>query len=538
MEKVFYNGKIITMCCADAAEENRKATEAVLVRDGRIAAVGKLCGLQVSPDAEYCDLNGKCLMPGFVDPHSHFLSNAQISTRADLTECTSFDDIVRVLKEFMEKHPDADAVIGRGYDHNFLKEGRHPDKFLLDRVSTELPVYIQHISLHFACANSVALRVAELDESVTDPEGGRFGRVEGSRELSGYLEETATGSVSRKLIHPIEEYSPKLIAKMQEAYLQYGITTVQDSSTPKRNLEVLAKLAEEDKLLLDVVSYPTMSASLSETMQTYAPYVRNYHGRLKIGGCKIILDGSPQGRSAWMSKPYLGGDPDFCSYPRMTDEQVQERIETAQKNGMQILAHCNGDAASEQFVAAYERALSATGVKEDLRPVMIHCQTVRNDQLDRMKAINMTASIFVGHVWYWGDIHVKNFGPERGHHISPAKDAMARGVHVNFHQDTPVTRPNMLHSIWCAVNRVSRLGNIIGADQKISVYDALRAVTAEGAYQYFEEDEKGTIEVGKKADFVILDKSPLDVPELEIRDLAVCETIKEGKTVYRNPARQ
>ncbi|MBQ3072741.1 MAG: amidohydrolase [Oscillospiraceae bacterium] len=538
MEKVFYNGRILTMCCRNAAEEKQKATEAVLVRDGRIAAVGKLSDLQVSTNAEYCDLNGKCLMPGFIDPHSHFLSNAQMTTRADLSACTSFDDIVRVLKAHHEKHPDADAILGSGYDHNFLKEGRHPDKFLLDRVSTELPVYIQHISLHFACANSVALKIAELDESVQDPDGGRFGRVEGSRELSGYLEETATGPVSRKLLQPIEEYSPELIAKMQEAYLQYGITTVQDSSTPKRNMEVLAKLAQEDKLLLDVVSYPTMTASLSEMMQTYAPYVRKYCGRLKIGGYKIILDGSPQGRSAWMSKPYLGGDPDFCSYPRMSDEQVQARIETAQKDGMQILAHCNGDAASEQFVAAYERALSATGIKDDLRPVMIHCQTVRNDQLDRMKAIHMIASIFVGHVWYWGDIHIQNFGPERGHHISPAKDALERGVHVNFHQDTPVTRPNMLHSVWCAVNRISRRGNIIGADQKIPVYDALRAVTAEGAYQYFEEDEKGTIEIGKRADFVILDKSPLDVPELEIRDLAVLETIKDGVTVYRNPSCQ
>ena len=538
MEKVFYNGRILTMCCRNAAEEKQKATEAVLVRDGRIAAVGKLSDISAAPDAEYCDLHGKCLMPGFIDPHSHFLNNGQMALRADLSDCSSFTDIVRVLKEYHKANPNAEVIAGFGYDHNFLEEGRHPDKFVLDRVSTELPVYIQHVSLHFACANSVALQLAGLDENAEDPVGGKYGRVEGSRELSGYLEEKATGPVSSLLLRAPAEYTPEMLEKMQEAYLRHGITTVQNGSTTPGAMAKLAKMGESGALKLDLVAYLTLTEQTKDALQAFSPYRKTYRDRVKIGGYKIFLDGSPQGRSAWMSKPYLGGEPDYCAYPRMTDEQVQSSIETALRDRMQILAHCNGDAASEQYVAAYENALRQTGIDDELRPVMIHCQTVRNDQLDRMKAIHMIASIFVGHVWYWGDIHVKNFGPERGHHISPAKDAFERGVHVNFHQDTPVTRPNMLHSVWCAVNRISRRGNIIGADQKIPVYDALRAVTAEGAYQYFEEDEKGTIEIGKRADFVILDKSPLDVPELEIRDLAVLETIKDGVTVYRNPSCQ
>lgn len=194
--------------------------------------------------------------------------------------------------------------------------------------------------------------------------------------------------------------------------------------------------------------------------------------------------------------------------------------------------HCNGDAASEQFINAYASAFSKVKPAEEIRPVMIHCQTVRNDQLDRMKDLGMIASIFVGHVWYWGDIHMINFGPERGNHISPARDALDRGLHVNFHQDTPVTRPDVMHSVWCAVNRISRRGNLIGADQKISVYEALRAVTIEGAYQYFEEVSKGSIEPGKRADLVILDRNPLAVPSMELRDIKVLKTIKDGVTVY------
>lgn len=165
--------------------------------------------------------------------------------------------------------------------------------------------------------------------------------------------------------------------------------------------------------------------------------------------------------------------------------------------------------------------------------MMIHCQTVRNDQLDRMARLNMIASIFVGHVWYWGDIHLQNFGSLRGSRISPVKDALDRGVTVNFHQDTPVTKPDMLHSVWCAVNRISRSGAVIGAEQKISVYDALKAVTIQAAYEYFEEDTKGSIEAGKRADLVILDRSPLDVDPMEIKDIQVMMTIKDGAVIYR-----
>ena len=216
----------------------------------------------------------------------------------------------------------------------------------------------------------------------------------------------------------------------------------------------------------------------------------------------------------------------------LSDEKIEKFVEIAIKEKQQLLVHCNGDAASEQFLRVYEKANPQNVYSLDLRPVMIHCQTVRNDQLDRMRKIGMIASIFIGHVWFWGDIHKKNLGLERGNHISPAKDAFDRGVVVNFHQDTPVTPPNMLHSIWCAVNRLSRNDVSIGEEQKISVYKALQAVTINAAYQYFEEDTKGSIKVGKRADLVVLDDSPLEVDLIEIQNIKVLKTIKDGKVIY------
>ena len=271
-----------------------------------------------------------------------------------------------------------------------------------------------------------------------------------------------------------------------------------------------------------------------EVIKDNPKMVRTYKKHLKLGGYKVVLDGSPQGRSAWMSQPYLGGEEDYCGYPWMPDEEVYQYALQAVDDNQQLLAHCNGDAAGDQFLNAYESALakSSNPNKDNLRPVMIHCQTARNDQLDRMAEMNMVASIFVGHVYYWGDIHVKNFGEERGNHISPVKDAMDRGLSVNFHQDTPVTKPYMMHSVWCAVNRISRNGTVIGADQKISVYDALKAVTINAAYEYFEEDSKGSIKEGKRADLVILDRNPLETEAMELKDIKVLETIKDGKTIY------
>ena len=259
-----------------------------------------------------------------------------------------------------------------------------------------------------------------------------------------------------------------------------------------------------------------------------------YQDHVKIGGYKILLDGSPQGKSAWMSKPYEDSG-DYCGYPWLQDEQVHACIKRALVDNQQLLTHCNGDAASQQLLDIYEKELAASENpnKNNLRPVMIHCQTVRDDQLDRMAALKMIPSIFVAHTWYWGDVHLKNFGDERGRRVSPVKSALDRGLIYNFHTDTPIVRPKLLHSVWAAVNRITRGGVNIGPEQCVGVYDALKGITINSAYAYFEEDTKGSIKAGKRADLVILDRNPLKVDKMEIRDIQVLETIKDGETIYQ-----
>ena len=532
MQKLYYGGDIITM------REEGDAPEALLAADGKIVYVGELAEARKRclPEAEEIDLKGRTLMPSFIDPHSHISMLAQYTDFANLGKCTSFEELVRILSAYKEeKHiGEGDVLVGYGYDHNFLDEQEHPTKAVLDRVSDTIPICILHTSGHMCVANSALLRECGITADTADPEGGKFGRLENG-EPDGYIEEVpAMVKVLIPVFSRVKADFARQLKKAQQIYLKYGITTVQDGSTNASGFQKLAKCAEDQVFQLDVVSY-VLADELEKTAEDYPEYYEKYHNRLKIGGAKIILDGSPQGRSAWLSRPYEGEET-YCGYPAHTQEETDRWVETAVDKGYQILAHCNGDAASGQYLAAFEKAAAKSPENPDkiraLRPVMIHCQTVRDDQLDEMKELGMVPSIFVAHTWYWGDVHLKNLGPVRGAHISPARAAMERGLVYNFHQDTPVVEPDMLHTIWCAVNRLTRSGQPIGQDQCISVYEALKGVTIHGAYAYHEETRKGTLEAGKLADMVILDRNPLKTDKMQIRDIQVLETIKEGETLY------
>ena len=217
----------------------------------------------------------------------------------------------------------------------------------------------------------------------------------------------------------------------------------------------------------------------------------------------------------------------------MGEEELEKIIETALKEDMQLLAHCNGDAAVAQYLEQYKIAKDKLNATNDIRPVIIHAQLIGVDQLPEVKKLGMIPSFFMAHVYHWGDIHVNNFGFDRASQISPAKSALDEGIKFTFHQDAPVIEPNMIETMWIAVNRKMKDGTVLGENQKIPALAALEAVTKNGAYQYFEEDIKGTIKEGKLADLVILDKNPLKVESDDIRNIKVMETMKEGNTIFK-----
>lgn len=526
---LYFGGPILTM------DKPAPRAEALLVENGAIAGVGTLQALEAcAADAERVDLGGKTLMPAFVDGHGHMAQTGFFMRECNLIGCRSFQEILDRICAFREKYDLTHGEIIRcvGYDPAILEEGRHPDGRLLDSLGFDNPIACLHQSKHTGAYNTAARVLCGVDDTYTGPEGGFVGR-DAEGHLTGYFEGRAMDPFFKRLDAVTPEEFERAVLSAQDYYLSYGITTIQDGSrcTPE-DVARYERLADSGQLKADVVIY--LASDLdgmfwNDTLRRRGN--REYHNHLKIGGTKLVLDGSPQARTAWMRKPYEG-DPEYCGYPRNTDEEVRTELKHALEAGLQTLAHCNGDAAAEQFLSAWENAVSEAGHGAELRPVMIHAQTVGYDQLDRMGAVGMMPSIFVGHCYFWGDTHLKNFGPVRGNRISPAKAAMDRGLPINFHQDSPVTPPDMLHTVWCAVNRMTRNGVCVGPENRIDVYDALIAVTRGGAYSYFEEDTKGILRIGAVADLVILDRDPTAVDPMEIQNIQVLYTIKEGKTVY------
>lgn len=533
MKKLFYNGTIITM------EPESPQVEAVLVENKTIVDMGSFSDLETQlGDGEKIDLKGKTLLPGFIDSHSHFVSVALQSLVVDLTPdngITSITNMQEALRSFLntDNLDEEEWLIGMNYDERFLKENRHPTKEDLDYVSKDKAIVCVHVSAHMCVANSKALELYGYYTGCSEVPGGIIHRVPGTDEPNGILEETAFQSVAfTKTGFPKPEKMVRAILESEKLYASQGYTTVSEISCMTPYVDLLKWMAENKQHFLDVIIH---CLNLNDIARV--PYSMQYMNHFRVNGAKIVLDGSPQMETAWLTKPYYktfdGLSEDYCGYPCVDDDALYQWISHCVKENWPICLHCNGDAAADQYLNIYERVWKENGQKKDLRPLMIHCQTVRDDQLERMKTLGMNATFFIGHVYYWGDLHYETtLGPERAERISPIKSAIKKGVNYTIHQDSPITPPNQLLSIHIAVNREAQSGRLLGAEQCLTVDEALMAATINAAYQYGEEHLKGSIKPGKLADFVILDKNPLSIDKKFLKDISVLETIKEGTSVY------
>ena len=507
-----------------------ESPNAILVENGKIVQVGKVDDFEINRENIRCiDLKGKTIMPSFIDSHSHITALAQTLGIVSLKDVANFEEIKIRLERYIDGKniKPNEWIVGHGYDHNYLKEKTHPTKYELDKISTKYPIMIVHASGHMGVANSLGLKLLNIDENTKNSEGGIIGRIANTNEPDGYLEENAFIQNSQKVLNLSDEEKLNLLEMAQEEYIKNGITTVQDGITKNKEFEMLKLASTKGRLKIDVVSYVDMKES-SNILKENSEYLKKYKNRYKIGGYKIFLDGSPQGKTAWMSKPYEN-EKEYKGYGIYSDIDVEKFVSKSLEENIQLLAHCNGDQASEQLIRAFEKQSKNQEIKT--RPVMIHAQTVRYDQLERMKKLNMIPSFFITHIYYWGDIHIKNLG-ERAYKISPANYAKKQNLKFTFHQDTPVLNPNMLELVHIAVNRKTKNGIILGKEEIIDVYSALEAITINSAYQYFEKDMKGSIESGKLADLVILSDNPLKVDKDKIKTIKILATLKEGKMVY------
>jgi predicted amidohydrolase YtcJ len=541
---VYTGGDILTL-----AGETPTYVEALAVRDGKVVAAGSRADAvkAAGPGARQVDLKGQTLIPGFIDTHSHLLTYADSLVQANLNPppvggVKSIADIlaeVRRLKESLKAGPGV-LLVGQGYDPDFLAEKRHPTAAELDAAFPDNPVILMHASGHMLVANSQAMKTAGITAATPDPEGGAIIRKPGSREPEGLFQETAMHPFIPQVQAPRpQDQSFELIRRAVDHYAANGYTTAAEGLVMPDKMPLLQAAADKGLLKIDVEALPAYLIADQLVGTGKITWGQRKNG-LKWTGLKLATDGSPQGKTAYLTKPYLtpvpGCKTDCRGFPNIPQDELNRLFVLAYKNGVQIYSHCNGDASVDMMIAAHRNAEKTLGkVDPNRRTVIIHSQIMRPDQMASYKALGLLPSFFTNHVYYWGDVHLANLGPERAAYISPLASAFKSGVKATNHTDSIVTPLDPMFLVWTAVNRVTRGGKVLGPDERVTPYQALQALTVNGAYTYFDEASKGSLEVGKTADLVILDRNPLKVEPNAIRDIKVVETVKTGKSVYQAP---
>jgi len=537
-DTIYSGGLILTI------DDEQPIVEAVAVRDGRILAVGDTDSVLAhrGDTTEVFDLAGRTMVPGFVDSHGHVVMGGLQALTANLLappdgEVTDVDSLKAALSDWADENSNVvdqvNMIIGFGYDNAQLAEVRHPTREDLDEVSADIPIVIVHQSGHLGVANSAALEKAGIDASSEAPPGGVI-RKDENGEPNGVLEEYAFFAVLVPLIGELGQEGLEAFARAgTQMWASYGYTTAQDGRSSAGLVETLKSLAAAGKIPVDVVAYPDV---LEARDYIAANVSKDYTDGIRVGGCKLTIDGSPQGFTALRDRPYYDpvGDypPDYAGYSAITKEQTQDAVNWCYENGIQIITHANGEGASDMLIGAIEAAQSEFGTP-DIRPVLIHGQFLREDQVDSYKKLGVFLSLFPMHTFYWGDWHRDHtVGPVNAQNISPTGWARERGMMFGSHHDAPVAFPDSMRILSATVTRRTRSGDILGPDQRVDVMTALKAMTIWPAWQHFEENDKGSIEIGKLADFVILSDNPMRVAPDELAELQVRVTIKEDKVIY------
>ena len=538
-DAIYYNGPILTM------EDTQKEVAAIAVKDGKIIQVGtdKAVGAHNGEQTKMIDLKGKTLLPGFIDAHSHIGLSLQLMDQVDLTappvgKVKNIPDIIAKLKEQQvnKNIPKGEWIIGWGYDPDQLEEQRHPNKLDLDEAFPDNPVYLLHVSGHLCTVNSAALEIAKMDGKIPDPPGGVIVRLPNSKEPSGVLQETASFAMRGNLPSPTEEEKLRLLELAQDFYASQGITTAQDGITDIESMQFLQKAAAAGKLKIDIEALASFQYAKEFIGNPEFPF-NTRKDRFRIAGLKIVSDGSPQGKTAFFSKPYLTEVPgcahDCRGIPILEQEQLTQLVTACYQNNIQLYTHANGDGAIDFLLQAHETAAATLpDSNADLRTVIIHSQFVRPDQLEKYAQYNMVPSFFSNHAFFWGDVHLANLGKERASFLSPLKTSTDMGITYTNHTDFVITPLSQLFLLWTAVNRITRSEKVLGPAERIAPWEGLKAITINSAYQHKLEDSRGSLTIGKLADFVILDQNPLTVDPATIKDITVVETIKEGVSIF------
>jgi hypothetical protein len=544
VDLVIKNAEILTL------DNKNTRAKSVAVSQGRIYKVWPVGEppeheYTLKTNAEVIDLKGRVLIPGFIDTHSHLLMYAQFSNQVNCSSPlnNSIDDILDKLSKRVSAMDEGQWLLGWGYDNTKLEENRHPTRKDLDLVSKGIPIFLKHTSTHFGVANSKALEISGINENIKDPHGGKFGRDEDGL-LNGVMYELpAMNLVKMSIPVPTTEELAHSIGEASRDYLAQGITTCTDAGVGldfgQDELDAHVKAVEEGHnllrmrfMILHSLLGPYGKFENYSAEQLHTEIQERSNKRAFLDSAKLFQDGSIQGFTGALREPYYT-EPDIYGQLLHDQDDFNAELLDLHKRGFRIAIHGNGDRAIGSILDGYQYVLH-NQPDADHRHRIEHAQTSTIADLDRMNALGVASSFFINHVFYWGDRHKKIFlGPERTSRINPLKDAADRDILYTLHSDCPITPISPLFSVWAAVNRQSKEGEIIGEDQRISVEKALKTMTIDGARLNFQEEDLGSIEIGKIADFAVLDTDPTAIDPMRIKDIKVMATFIEGEMVYK-----
>jgi predicted amidohydrolase YtcJ len=538
-DTIYTGGDIVTL------NDQQPGAEALAVKGGKIVAVGARAEIEKAhkgASTKVVDLAGKALLPAFLDAHSHYISSLTVANQVNLYAPPAGPgkdaaSIVAELVKFRDanKIPKGEVIQAYGYDENVMPKGQLLNRDHLDKALPDNPVLVGHVSMHGAVLNSAAMKKWGLSAKTKTPPGGVIVRKPGTQEPYGLIMETAYLPIFASLPQPSTAQEVEWSKAGQMLYAQHGVTTAHEGATHLGDLELMKRAAAGGASVIDVIAYPFIT-DLEKVLVKYPKDTwGKYDNGLKIGGVKITIDGSPQGKTAFFTTPYLtggpGGEKNWKGELTFPQEVVDKAVKAVYDMGVPMNLHANGDGAIDAFLRAHEKA-AAGDLGKERNVTVIHSQFVRKDQLDKYVSYKIRPSLYTLHTYYFAEAHIANRGPAQAMVISPMRDAIDKGLVPTNHTDFVVAPLDQLFMMWSAVNRVSRNGAVIGADQKVTPLEALKAQTINVALQYGEQASKGSLEVGKRADLVVLDKNPLKVEPMAIKDVKVVETVKDGKTIY------
>ncbi len=541
-DMLLVNARVHTM------DPTAPVASSVGVTGGRISFVGADAEARdrFGREVPRVDLSGRTVVPGLIESHVHphlvGLTRGWVDCRPQTT--ASIADIVTSVAARVRARTGDGWVRGYGYDDTLLAEERHPTRHDLDQASRDVPIFVTHVSGHFAVANSEALRRAGVTRETKDPDEGRFVRDAGGEPTGLLWERGAIMRVDRCIPQPSDEDLADAIAYALSGARARGITSVHDlalgTAGGADGLRIYESLERQNRLPVRVRGY-LRAERLSEHLATRGGVRRataspegdsgTRPARFRLAGVKFWADGSIQGLSAALREPYLCA-PESCGDLNLTTEALRDAVGQAHAAGLQVAIHANGDRAVDAALDAVEAAVHAAP-RADHRHRIEHAQVVHREQLDAMRRIGVVASFFVNHVHYWGDRHRDKFlGAERAPVIDPLAEAQRAGVHFGIHSDSPVTPMDPLLTWWVAVNRRTSGGTVLGPEMRISPEDALRALTSEAAYLVHDERSLGRLRVGYLADLVVLGEDPFVVDPDAIRDVRVEGVMVDGSFVH------